>query len=69
MKPSPAADLAARYLQEVLEFDDRTSPDDWPEALLITGQELTDLLIRFYADARAAPGPPLPGPDLPVEGC
>jgi hypothetical protein len=35
------------FVREVNEYDDRTSPEDWPEALLITSEELSDLLHRF----------------------
>ena len=42
--------LALRYVQNVCEWDDRTSPEDWPEALLITGDELHQLLKEFAAD-------------------
>lgn len=47
-------DLIARTVQGVLEWDDRTSPDDWPEALLITPEELTALLRDFAAELGGA---------------
>ncbi|WLR92907.1 hypothetical protein [Shinella zoogloeoides] len=34
----------ARVVQSVNEWDDRTSPDDYPEHLLITSEELADIL-------------------------
>lgn len=50
--------LAADIVVEVAELPDRTSPDDWPEAMLVTEQELFDLLVerlaRFEAQARLA---------------
>lgn len=39
-----------RVVQSVNEWDDRTSPDDYPEHLLITSEELADIL-RNFADA------------------
>ena len=40
----------ARVVQSVNEWDDRTSPDDYPEHLLITSEELADIL-RSFANA------------------
>lgn len=42
----------ARVVQSVNEWDDRTSPDDYPEHLLITSEELT-LILRNFAAAIA----------------
>lgn len=39
----------ARVVQSVNEWDDRTSPDDYPEHLLITSDELSDILRNFAA--------------------
>lgn len=41
----PSADhFIQRVLQAVMELPDRTSPDDWPEACLVTGDELDGIL-------------------------
>ena len=52
--PSPQPSLRgnveaeiARVVQSVNEWDDRTSPDDYPEHLLITSEELSDILRNF----------------------
>ena len=37
----------ARVVQSVNEWDDRTSPDDYPEHLLITSDELAEILRNF----------------------
>lgn len=37
----------ASAVQSVNEWDDRTSPDDYPDHLLITSEELTDILRNF----------------------
>lgn len=37
----------ARVVQSVNEWDDRTSPEEYPEHLLITSEELADILRRF----------------------
>lgn len=43
------ADEIARVVQSVNEWDDRTSPDDYPDHLLITSEELADILRNFAA--------------------
>ncbi len=43
----------ASVVQSVNEWDDRTSPDDYPEHLLITSEELT-LILRNFAAAISA---------------
>lgn len=43
----------ASVVQSVNEWDDRTSPDDYPEHLLITSEELT-LILRNFAATIAA---------------
>lgn len=51
-----ARELADEFVRDVCELPDRTSPEDWPEALLITGEELHEMLLAFArsvaADAR-----------------
>ncbi len=42
-------DEIARVVQSVNEWDDRTSPDEYPEHLLITSEELADILRNFAA--------------------
>lgn len=42
--------LISRFILDVAELPDRTSPDDWPEAMLITGPELEEMLRTFAAD-------------------
>jgi hypothetical protein len=37
----------ARVVQSVNEWDGRTSPDDYPEHLLITSEELAEILRQF----------------------
>lgn len=39
----------ACIVQAVNEWDDRTSPDDYPDHLLITSEELTEILMNFAA--------------------
>lgn len=43
------ANLGGAVLQDVLDFDDRTSPEDWPEACLVTGEELTGLIDKHLS--------------------
>lgn len=55
---TPIADKEAeiaRVVQSVNEWDDRTSPDDYPEHLLITSDELSDILRNFAATLEGSP--------------
>lgn len=38
-----AASKIDRIIQQVAELPDRTSPDDWPEAMLVTADELRSI--------------------------
>lgn len=38
-------DLAANICKRVAELPDRSSPDDWPEAMLVTHEELTFIVV------------------------
>jgi hypothetical protein len=51
---SQIADLIVR---DVCELPDRTSPDDWPEALLVTSEELHTLIVEQFAEAFSTPSP------------
>ncbi|RWX78248.1 hypothetical protein EPK99_06325 [Neorhizobium lilium] len=44
-----------RVVQSVNEWDDRTSPDDYPDHLLITSEELADILRNFAGATTTAP--------------
>jgi hypothetical protein len=49
MTPSAKAQrngLADLVIRDVQELPDRTSPDDWPEAMLVTAAELRDIIER-----------------------
>lgn len=37
-------DTITSILKRVAELPDRSSPDDWPEAMLVTGKELEQIL-------------------------
>lgn len=37
-------DVAAQIVQDVAELPDRTSPDDWPDAMLVTADELAEIV-------------------------
>lgn len=37
--------IIAAVLRDVCELSDRTSPEDWPEAMVVTGEELHAILI------------------------
>ena len=40
--------VADEIVQAVSELPDRSSPDDWPEAMIVTSDELRDIVIRSY---------------------
>jgi len=42
--PSKAREWRERVIQRVAELPDRASPDDWPEAMLVTADELREIL-------------------------
>jgi len=46
--------IAAAVCQRVAELPDRNSPEDWPEAMLVTGQELIDVVTCELEQAQAA---------------
>lgn len=39
-------EIAERIAKDVAELSDRTSPDDWPEAMLVTADELVLICER-----------------------
>ncbi|MGQ8878779.1 hypothetical protein ACUTR7_14820 [Delftia sp. NA_296.1] len=54
-----AAAIAEAVCQRVAELPDRNSPEDWPEAMLVTGTELIDLVTCEITQAlTAAPQAP-----------
>jgi hypothetical protein len=38
------SELARRIVKRVAELPDRSSPDDWPEAMIVTGDELAEII-------------------------
>jgi hypothetical protein len=57
-QPADAAREAriSAVIQQVAELPDRTSPDDWPDAMLVTADELRQILIeQADADRTARP--------------
>lgn len=58
--------IAAAVCQRVAELPDRNSPEDWPEAMLVTGQELIDVVTCELEQAQAAPA--LEAPAAPADG-
>ncbi len=47
--------LEARIIQRVAELPDRSSPDDWPEAMLVTSEELRGILADELNALRVPP--------------
>ena len=55
--PEPAGDLVERVAdawQELIEYDDRTSPEEYPEMALITREELAAFMARTASPDLAA---------------
>lgn len=50
--------IAAAVCQRVAELDDRSSPADWPEAMLVTQDELQTILIEELATLSAPQAQP-----------
>lgn len=61
--PVNAAAIAQSVAVRVAGLPDRTSPDDWPEAMLVTGEELHLIVMDeiFEATLSAAPQPVIHG--------
>lgn len=54
---SPATNCARTLeliIRDVAELPDRNSPEGWPEAMIVTGDELRKIVSRHLADALAA---------------
>ncbi len=80
--PVPALDanaIAANVCQRVAELPDRNSPEDWPEAMLVTGRELIDVvtceITQALETAPHAPAAPInlgtphcAGHSMPLDG-
>jgi hypothetical protein len=64
LTPPPAVpdevlrDAIGLILRDVAELPDRTSPDDWPEAMLITAGELGIIVDKHIRSLLAAPAQP-----------
>ncbi|WP_295537900.1 ASCH/PUA domain-containing protein [uncultured Pseudacidovorax sp.] len=50
----PATDIGARICRAVAELPDRNSPEDWPEAMLVTHDELLAIVVAEMQDAAPA---------------
>lgn len=48
--------LIDNVIRDVAELPDRTSPEDWPEAMLVTADELRAILEREASEARTIIG-------------
>ena len=55
--PSGNSALVAKIVRDVAELPDRNSPEDWPEAMLVTGDELSDIVNRALAGQAQATQP------------
>lgn len=58
--------IAAAVCQRVAELPDRDSPEDWPEAMLVTGPELIDAVADEIEQALAQAAPALEAPAAPT---
>lgn len=45
-------DVASLVIRDVAELPNRTSPEDWPEAMLVTAEELENILRARLSAAR-----------------
>lgn len=49
---------AAKLVRDIAELPDRSSPEDWPEALLVTADELIPMLVAAFEEVAMAASPP-----------
>lgn len=54
MTQEEAEKIAQGIVREVAELPDRTSPEDWPDALLVTADELVAILTSYLLSADQA---------------
>lgn len=52
--------IADQIVQQVAELPDRTSPEDWPEAMLVTADELQAIVLGALTHALAGSPPETP---------
>ena len=48
------AEWISRIVSEIANMDDRDSPEDWPEAMLVTADELTEIISRHHRESFTA---------------
>lgn len=41
----------SRIVSDIANMDDRDSPEDWPEAMLVTADELTEIIERHHRES------------------
>ena len=49
-KSQGIAEKIALIIRDVAELPDRTSPEDWPEALIVTSGELEEILTQHLSE-------------------
>lgn len=59
--------IAAAVCQRVAELPDRNSPEDWPEAMLVTGAEMIDAVACEIEQALAAAAPTIQAAPQPAD--
>jgi len=52
--PAPSEAVVAAIVRDVAELPDRTSPDDWPEGMLVTQEELAQIVAERIASHEQA---------------
>lgn len=49
-----SAEWISRVVREIANMDCRNSPEDWPEAMLVTADELTEIIDRHFSESMAS---------------
>ncbi len=49
-----SAEWIPRVVSDIANMDDRNSPEDWPEAMLVTADELTEIIDRHFSESMAS---------------
>lgn len=55
MAAEPDTSIADAVVLAVSELPDRTSPDEWPDAMLVTGEELREIIMTELRHSEATP--------------
>ena len=50
MTKKEVGNIIDMIIRDIAELPDRTSPEDWPDAMIVTAEELEDILTNRLKD-------------------